>query len=83
MKKTFTAGLLAVFILTLFTACGENKGHADTGSSAGTKDCCESSIAENENSKAKNDCCSADSSSSGESAETENTDDSAVPDCCG
>ena len=75
MKKTLTAVLLALLILTLFTACGEDKGHSDTGSSVGTNDCCESGISEKENSTTKNDCCSAD--------ETENADDSAVPDCCG
>lgn len=35
-EKTLTAVLLVLFILTLFTACGENKDHSDTESSAGT-----------------------------------------------
>lgn len=83
MKKTLTAVLLALLILTLFSACGEDTGHSNTGSSVGTNDCCESSISDKENSKAKNDCCSADSNTSDESSETENADDSAVPDCCG
>jgi len=85
MKKTLTATavLLALLILTLFSACGEDKGRSDTDSSVGTNDCCESSISDKENSTTQNDCCSADSNSSDESSEAENTDDSAVPDCCG
>lgn len=83
MKKILTAVLLALLILTLFSACGEDKDHSDTGSSIGTNDCCESCISEKENSTTKNDRCSAESNSSDESSEAENADDSAVPDCCG
>lgn len=83
MKKTLTAVLLALLILTLFSACGEDKGHSDTGSFVGTNDCCKSNISEKENGTAKNDCCRTDSNSSDKSSEPENEDDSAVPDCCG
>lgn len=83
MKKTLTAVLLVLFILTLFTACGDNKDHSDTESSAGTNNCCENSISTEDNSITGNDCCSTTDNSLDESSETENIDDLQVPDCCG
>ncbi len=72
MKKTILSGLLAISLLALLTACGENKTPAVSENEESTSDCCKTATEEAE----KDDCCETEEPQTTETA-------SQIPDCCG